>query len=102
MAVSAISANQASYYTNIAYTGSQRASAASTASGGDSFEASAASGGGGTTSSTCPRSNSTCIGCGSCETSSTEAAAGGSGSTQAVSYETLQALSAYESASKYF
>jgi len=104
MAVSAINAYQSGYYTSAASTGNQLASpAASTASGGDSFQLSSASSGG-SSSSTCPRSNSTCIGCGSCEKSALDAASGTNNTTgsQATSYETLQAISAYESQSRYF
>lgn len=102
MAVSAVSAIQSTYYTAAASVGGQTASAESAASTSDYFELSSASGGGGSTSSTCPKSNSTCIGCGSCETtSSVSSSDSGSSLFQPVNYATLQALSAYENASKY-
>lgn len=101
MAVLAVSANQSTYYTASSSTGGQTVSAAPAASSGDSFELSSVSGGASSTSSTCPRSNSTCIGCGTCETASANPAGESNRLLQPVNYTTLQALSAYESASKY-
>lgn len=102
MAVSGVSAIQSTYYTAAASAGGQAASAASDVAGGDSIElSSSASGSGGSTSSTCPRSNSRCIGCGSCETASSNSADESNSLLQPVKYAALQALSAYESASKY-
>lgn len=73
----------------------------SSQSGGDTFEKSAAANGG-NTSATCPKGNSTCLGCGSCQSSK-------SGSTtdimdtgnQSMNTTMLNALNAYDSQSKF-